>query len=167
VPHRRVVDEGVTRHHHESALLGASRQRVDFGDGGGQGLLDEHVLAAFERLPGEREVGGRGGGDDDGSDVGIVEYDVAGFHCRRLREVAFDESTSLFTRVDYVLHRAVRKGREVPEEVWSPVAAANLGDDERIEPHAAAPFCSNRRSSPASPPRIVREARKTGIPLVR
>src|SRR5204862_6143189 len=67
----------------------------------------------------------------------------------------------------YVLHRAVRKGREVPEEVRSPVAAANLGDDERIEPHAAAPFCSNRRSSPASPPRIVREARKTGIPLVR
>src|SRR4029453_2846124 len=82
---------------------------------------------------------------DNGDDVTIVEHGVAGIHRGRLREVAFDECTALCARVDDVFHRAVRKGGKVPKEVRTPVPATDLGDDERIEAHAATPSRSNRR----------------------
>ena len=40
---------------------------------GGEGLLDEHVLAGFERRLGEREVSRDGRGDRDGVDLGVGE----------------------------------------------------------------------------------------------
>ncbi len=137
VPHGGVIDERVARHDNEPAALGNAGQRVHFGDGRREWLLDEDMLAAFEGLLGEREMRGRGGGDDHADDVRVLERGVAGLHRGRPGEVALDECATLRAGVHDVPDLAVRKGGEVPEEVRPPVATPELGDDERS--HRAKP----------------------------
>ena len=68
----------MARHDDEPAALGTAGQRVHFGHGGREWLLDEDVLAGFEGSLGEREMRGRGGGDDHADDVRVLECGVAG-----------------------------------------------------------------------------------------
>ncbi|TKW51054.1 hypothetical protein CTA1_9473 [Colletotrichum tanaceti] len=55
-------------------LLGDPDELLGLGDGGHEGLLDQHVLAGLERLLGEAEVGVGRREDVDDVDLGVLEH---------------------------------------------------------------------------------------------
>ena len=82
---RRAVDEGVPRHQHAVGGGGDLGELVGVVQARGERLLDEHVLAGFERALGQRVVGLRRRGDHDRLDRRVGEHGVELAHRARPR----------------------------------------------------------------------------------
>ena len=69
----RVMEQEVSGHAHEVALLREADELLHLRAAHGGRLLDEHVLACLERLLGEFVVSRHGCRDDDGIDLRVVQ----------------------------------------------------------------------------------------------
>ena len=70
------VDEGMPGHQHALVRGGELGELVSVLQAGGERLLDEDVLAGFQRALGERVVTLGRRGDHDGLDRGVDEHGV-------------------------------------------------------------------------------------------
>ena len=128
---RRAVEERMPGHEDEAETGREPEQALRLARRRGEGLLDEHVLAGFERRLGELEVCRDRCGDRDGVDLGVGEDVPEARGAAKGREAAPDRVDGGAAGVAYHDRVCAVHLVEVPHEVGPPVAEADDGHPHR------------------------------------
>ncbi len=126
--HRRRVAVGVVAHQHQAPLVGRGHELLALGQRGRQRLLDQHVLARFERSQHDLGVGGGRRGHGHGHDLGIVEHPAEIVGDLDATGVAQGPPGAFLVEIAYPAKVPVGTGQEVPDQVGAPVPGADHGD---------------------------------------
>ena len=118
----RVVLEQVTDHEDPVRRGGRGDGPLGVGDGLGERLLDEAVLAGGQHALGQRRVGRHRGGEHDGIDALVREHVVERRGASRARVRRTDPGQRRLVGVAQPRHLAVPERREIPREVGAPIA---------------------------------------------
>jgi len=122
----RVVEQEVARHQHAAVLLGTRDELLDLAAGQRRRLLDEHVLARFERALRELRVRHDRRRDDHRLQRVVGEHLVEVGRQARIR-IARSEALPLLIR-EVAEPGQLGELVEVPREIRAPVAEASEAD---------------------------------------
>ena len=129
---RTGVDESMVHHDLQPLLFGQVDEALGLFHGGRERFLHEQVLAVGQHLHAKRIMSRNRCGDDNGIDVGRLQ-DVVGIIGQPTygRELPTDEIQTLRSRIADSRHLHIVKGVEVPDQIRSPVAAADYANFHR------------------------------------
>ena len=148
-----VVLQQVPHHQHLARPPLGVDDALGVGDGLGQRLLHEAVLAGLEDAHGLLGVAGHRGGQHDGVEVGVGEQILEAIGEPRPAELAREPLARLGAAVAAPAQLGVGQRVEVAREVGTPVAQAHDPDAERRVGHRStvrrepAPRVTPRRST--------------------
>ena len=148
LPDRAREEERMVHHDDATASLRPCDQVFRLGSGRGEGLLHEHVLAVFERLPGEGVMARDRRGNGHRVDVGRRQD---------LRRVLSQGDAGVLGRGPRARDRipvgdgddaAIRVTMEIPDEVRAPVAEADDPKSEHSGPRVSRDHVPGQQGPP-------------------
>ena len=128
----RVVEQEMSRHEHEVALLGEQHELLGVLALERHRLLDEDVLPGLERPLGQRIVGDDRGCEHDCLEIRVIQKLVEVGGRAGLREPLRDSGPVLLVAVAQPGERCSREVVEVPGEVRPPEAEPDQADSNGV-----------------------------------
>src|SRR5207248_3112000 len=113
-------------HHNKTLFASAPREFIDLGDFRRKRFLYKDVFTGIESLFGKGKVACGRGRNQHAFHLRILKNSLMPLNRAPQREIGLHKSATFVTQIDYVLDLATGQGRNVTQQIRTPVAASEL-----------------------------------------